>query len=38
LSEDLAKDSEKEIQDLTDEFTASIERILARKEKDIMSV
>ena len=38
LSEDLAKDSEKEIQDLTDEYIASIERILARKEKDIMSV
>ena len=38
LSEDLAKDSEKEIQDLTDENIASIERILSRKEKDIMSV
>lgn len=38
LSEDLAKDSEKEIQDLTDEYISTIDRLLARKEKDIMAV
>ena len=38
LSEDLAKDSEKNIQDLTDSFIAFIEKHLVAKEKEIMTV
>jgi ribosome recycling factor len=38
LSEDAAKDAEKEIQDLTDKFTALVERHLEAKEKEIMVV
>lgn len=38
LSEDIAKDTEKEIQELTDSYIATIDRHLAKKEKDIMSV
>jgi ribosome recycling factor len=38
LSEDEAKDAEAEIQQLTDKFIALIEKHLARKEKEIMSV
>jgi ribosome recycling factor len=38
LSEDAAKDAETEIQQLTDKFIALIDKHLARKEKEIMSV
>jgi ribosome recycling factor len=38
LSEDAAKDAEKEVQDLTDRFTALVERHLEAKEKEIMAV
>lgn len=38
LSEDVAKDAEKNVQVLTDKFTALIEKHLAAKEKDIMVV
>jgi ribosome recycling factor len=38
LSEDEAKDAEKEIQDITDKHIALVEKHLATKEKEIMSV
>lgn len=38
LSEDLAKDSETEIQEMTDEFILLVEKHLTAKEKEIMSV
>ena len=38
LSEDAAKDSEKLIQDLTDKHIALVEKHLAAKEKDMMSM
>ena len=38
LSEDIATDGEKEIQDITNKFIALIEKHLAAKEKEIMSV
>jgi ribosome recycling factor len=38
LSEDEAKDAEKEIQDITDKHIALVEKHLQQKEKDIMSV
>ena len=38
LSEDVAKDSEKLIQDLTDKHIALVEKHLAAKEKDMMSM
>jgi ribosome recycling factor len=38
LSEDEAKDAEKEIQDITDKNIVLVERHLAQKEKEIMSV
>ncbi len=38
LSEDVAKDSEKAIQDLTDKYIALVEKHLAAKEKDMMSM
>ncbi len=38
LSEDEAKDAEKDIQELTDRFIATIDKHLAKKEKDIMAV
>jgi ribosome recycling factor len=38
LSEDAAKDAEKEAQDLTDKFIGLVEKHLAAKEKEIMSV
>lgn len=38
LSEDIAKDAEKGIQELTDRFIALIEKHLAAKEKEIMVV
>ena len=38
LSEDLAKDSEKEIQDITDRYIVLVEKHLAAKEKDVMAI
>jgi ribosome recycling factor len=38
LSEDIATDAEKEIQEMTNKFIALIEKQLAAKEKEIMSV
>ncbi len=38
LSEDIATDGEKQIQDITNKFIALIEKHLAAKEKEIMSV
>lgn len=38
LSEDAAKDAEAEVQQITDKFTALVERHLAAKEKEIMSI
>ncbi|WP_207495577.1 ribosome recycling factor [Aridibaculum aurantiacum] len=38
LSEDAAKDSEKEIQDLTDKYISQVDKLLVAKEKDIMSI
>ncbi|MCC6286329.1 MAG: ribosome recycling factor [Chitinophagaceae bacterium] len=38
LSEDVAKDAEKDIQQLTDKYTALIDKHLAAKEKEIMVV
>jgi ribosome recycling factor len=38
LSEDEAKDAEKEMQEMTDKYISLVEKHLAAKEKDIMSV
>lgn len=38
LSEDAAKDAEKSMQELTDKFISLVEKHLASKEKEIMSV
>lgn len=38
LSEDAAKDAEAEVQLVTDKFTAVVEKHLAAKEKEIMSI
>lgn len=38
LSEDAGKDAEKEIQNATDKYISTIEKTLASKEKEIMSV
>lgn len=38
LSEDIAKDSEKDVQEITDKFIALVEKHLAAKEKDVMSI
>ncbi len=38
LSEDAAKDAEADVQQLTDRFTALVEKHLASKEKEIMAV
>lgn len=38
LSEDASKDAENEVQALTDKFIAQIEKHLAAKEKEIMSI
>ncbi|HAI82428.1 MAG TPA: ribosome recycling factor, partial [Chitinophagaceae bacterium] len=37
-SEDAAKDAEKSVQDLTDKNIGTVEKILAAKEKEIMSI
>lgn len=38
LSEDIAKDSEKEVQDITDKYITLVEKHLAAKEKDVMAI
>lgn len=38
LSEDIAKDSEKEVQEITDKYIALVEKHLAAKEKDVMAI
>lgn len=38
LSEDAAKDGEKDVQDITDRFISLVEKHLVAKEKEIMSV
>ena len=38
LSEDIAKDAEKNIQDITDRFIILVDKHLAAKEKDMMAV
>jgi ribosome recycling factor len=38
LSEDLAKDSEDEVQEMTDKYIAIVDKHLAQKEKEVMSV
>ena len=38
LSEDIVKDSEKDVQDITDKFIAMVDKHLAAKEKDMMSI
>jgi ribosome recycling factor len=38
LSEDAAKDAEAEVQQVTDKFTAIVEKHLVAKEKEIMSI
>jgi ribosome recycling factor len=38
VSEDLASDAEKEIQDMTNTFIAQVDKHLAQKEKEIMSI
>lgn len=38
LSEDVAKDAEKNIQELTDKFISLVEKHLVRKDKEIMAV
>ena len=38
LSEDLCKDAEKNIQEMTDRFIAAVDKHLAQKEKEIMTV
>jgi ribosome recycling factor len=38
LSEDVAKDAEKDVQNVTDRYTAAVEKHLSSKEKEIMSV
>lgn len=38
LSEDIALDAEKEIQDITNKYIATVDKHLAAKEKEIMSV
>lgn len=38
LSEDIAKDSEKEVQEITDKYILLVEKHLATKEKEVMSI
>jgi ribosome recycling factor len=38
LSEDLCKDAEKNIQEMTDRFISTVDKHLAQKEKEIMTV
>ncbi len=38
LSEDIAKDAEKDVQDITDKYISLVEKHLAAKEKDVMAI
>ena len=38
LSEDLARDAESSVQNLTDKYTHSVDKIFINKEKDIMTI
>jgi ribosome recycling factor len=38
LSEDIAKDSEKDVQEVTDKYISLVEKHLAAKERDVMSI
>ena len=38
LSEDICKDAEKDVQDITDKYINLVEKHLAAKEKEIMAV
>ena len=38
LSEDVAKDAEKEIQDITDKYISLVDKHLAAKERDVMAI
>jgi ribosome recycling factor len=38
LSEDLAKDLEAEVQEMTNKFVADVEKLVEKKEKDIMTI
>jgi ribosome recycling factor len=38
MSEDAAKDAETEIQEMTDKFITAVDKHLATKEKEIMTV
>ena len=38
LSEDIAKGAEKEVQDITDKYTSVVEKHLASKEKEMMTI
>ncbi|MER3478568.1 MAG: ribosome recycling factor, partial [Leptolyngbya sp. ERB_1_2] len=38
ISEDQARDTQDKIQKLTDKYIAEVEKVLAEKEKDIMTV
>lgn len=38
LSEDICKNAEKEVQDITDKYTSTVEKLLTAKEKEIMVV
>ena len=38
LSEDAAKDAEEDVQEMTDKFIALVDKHLASKEKEIMSI
>jgi ribosome recycling factor len=38
LSEDVAKDAEKEIQDITDKYIFLVDKHLAAKERDVMAI
>ena len=38
LSEDICKDAEKDVQDITDKYISQVEKHLAAKEKEIMAV
>jgi ribosome recycling factor len=38
LSEDAAQDGEKEIQELTNKYIALVDKHLAAKEKEVMSI
>ena len=38
LSEDLEKDAETEVQELTDRFSEQIDKLIAAKENDIMTI